>query len=111
MQKLYYSITEVSREIDEETHILRYWQKEFPQLNPKKNSAGNRVYSENDLNIVRQIKSLIRDEKLSLAGAKAKMAELHSSVNKNESSNNSLSEKELTELKDLLKDISEFLKK
>ncbi len=113
MQKLYYSITEVSRETDEETHILRYWEKEFSQLNPKKNNAGNRVYSENDLNIVRQIKSLIRDEKLSLAGAKEKMAEFHSAGDKSSNDGNSvsLSENELLEMKKLLKEISDFLKK
>ena len=70
MQKLYYSISEVSSIVDEEQHILRYWEKEFTALKPKKNRAGNRIYSESDLDIVRVIKILIREEKLSLRGAK-----------------------------------------
>lgn len=70
MQKLYYSISEVSQMIDEEQHILRYWEKEFDQLNPKKNRAGNRIYSEKDINILKLIKKLLREEKLSLRGAK-----------------------------------------
>ncbi len=70
MQKLYYSISEVSDMIDEEQHILRYWEKEFEQLNPKKNRAGNRIYSEKDISILKIIKNLLREEKLSLKGAK-----------------------------------------
>lgn len=70
MQKLYFSISEISGLVQEEQHILRYWEKEFEQLKPKKNRGGNRTYSQKDLFIVRTIKKLIRDEKLSLKGAK-----------------------------------------
>lgn len=73
MQKLYYSISEISELIDEEQHILRYWEKEFEQFKPKKNRSGNRIYSEKDLNIAKIIKMLLRDEKLSLKGAKEKL--------------------------------------
>jgi DNA-binding transcriptional MerR regulator len=70
MQKLYYSISEVSMLVDEEQHILRYWEKEFDQLKPKKNRAGNRTYSEKDLATIKLIKKLLRIDKLSLKGAK-----------------------------------------
>ena len=73
MQKLYYSITEIGQEVDEETHILRYWEKEFPQLNPKKNRAGNRIYSTKDLDLIKLIKKLLRQDKLSVKGAKDKI--------------------------------------
>lgn len=76
MQKLYYSISEISKLIDEEQHILRYWEKEFAALKPRKNRAGNRVYSERDLQIIKSIKILIRDEKLSLKGAKEQLDKL-----------------------------------
>lgn len=69
MQKLYYSISEVSEIIGEPAYILRYWEKEFPILNPKKNRAGNRIYSERDIEILRTIKSLLREQKLSMNGA------------------------------------------
>lgn len=82
MGKLYYSISEVSKLIDEEQHILRYWEKEFKQLNPKKNSAGNRKYTKNDIDIIRKIKILLRDEKLSLKGAKEKI-DGNSNINSN----------------------------
>ncbi len=70
MQKLYFSISEISEMIDEEQHILRYWEKEFPQLKPRKNRKGNRVYSDKDLALLKLIKKLIREDKLSLKGAK-----------------------------------------
>ncbi len=69
MKKLYFSISETSGLIDEEQHVLRYWEKEFPILKPKKNRSGNRTYSEKDLIILRTIKRLIRDEMLNVKDA------------------------------------------
>ena len=80
MQKLYYSISEISKLVDEEQHILRYWEKNFNLIKPRKNRAGNRVYSEKDLNIIKSIKYLIREEKLSLAGAKEKLSTMNFDV-------------------------------
>lgn len=76
MQKLYYSISEVCSIVDEEQHILRYWEKEFEGLRPKKNRGGNRIYSEKDLKIVKVIKILIREEMLSLKGAKEQLKKI-----------------------------------
>ncbi len=73
MQKLYYSISEVSTIVDEEQHILRYWEKEFEGLKPKKNRGGNRIYAHKDLLVVQIIKKLIRTNKLSLKGAKEQL--------------------------------------
>lgn len=76
MQKLYYSISEVAEIIDEEAYILRYWEKEFNQISPKKNKAGNRIYSENDLNIIKIVKKLLRDDKHSIQGAKEQLPKI-----------------------------------
>lgn len=73
MQKLYYSISEVCQLIDEEQHILRYWEKEFEQLTPRKSRGGNRIYSLKDISIIKLIRQLLREEKLSLKGAKEKL--------------------------------------
>ncbi|MCU0329716.1 MAG: MerR family transcriptional regulator [Candidatus Kapabacteria bacterium] len=70
IQKLYYSIAEVSKIVDEEQHVLRYWEREFPQLRPQKNRAGNRVYTSRDLATLRVIKRLLREERYTVAGAK-----------------------------------------
>ncbi len=74
--KLYYSISEVSKIVDEEQHILRYWEKEFALLKPRKNRAGNRIYSAKDIKVVEAIKRLLRQDKLSLKGAKERLAAL-----------------------------------
>ncbi|MCY4170517.1 MAG: MerR family transcriptional regulator [Bacteroidetes bacterium] len=68
--KLYYSIGEVSRIIGVETYVLRYWENEFPQLRPRRNSSGRRIYSVNDLDLARQIYDLLRVRKYTLDGAR-----------------------------------------
>ncbi len=70
IKKLYHSITEAAKIIGEEQHVLRYWEREFSQLRPQKNRAGNRVYTRRDLAILRVIKRLLRDERYTVAGAR-----------------------------------------
>ncbi|MCX6141461.1 MAG: MerR family transcriptional regulator [Candidatus Kapabacteria bacterium] len=70
IKKLYHSITEAAKIIGEEQHVLRYWEREFSQLRPQKNRAGNRVYTRRDLAILRVIKGLLRDERYTVAGAR-----------------------------------------
>ena len=50
-------------------HVLRYWEKEFTEIKPKKIN-NHRYYSKKDVEIIKFIKSLIRDEKISIAGVK-----------------------------------------
>ena len=67
---MYYSIREVSDMLDEEQHILRYWEKEFKTLKPKKNSAGNRKYNLKDIELIKRIKELLRDSEMNLLTAR-----------------------------------------
>ena len=48
--KLYYSISEVAAMFDVNESLLRFWEKEFPQLNPKKGGRGIRQYRKEDMN-------------------------------------------------------------
>ncbi len=68
--KLYYSIGEVSKLIGVETYVLRYWENEFPQLRPRRNSSGRRIYSASDVDLARQIYELLRVRKYTLDGAR-----------------------------------------
>ncbi len=68
--KLYYSIGEVAELLGVETHVLRYWENEFPRFAPRKNSAGRRIYTEKDLFFARRIFDLLRVEKYTLEGAR-----------------------------------------
>ncbi|MFH1687845.1 MAG: MerR family transcriptional regulator [bacterium] len=72
-ERLYYSISEASRITGLEAYVLRYWEKEFPALKPRKNSGGSRMYTAKDIELVNRIKHLRTKEKLTIAGARAKL--------------------------------------
>ena len=68
--KIYYSISEVARILGLEAYVLRFWEKEFTQLRPKKNRAGNRVYQQKDIDLLIQIKHLLYDKGFTIEGAR-----------------------------------------
>jgi len=70
IKKLYYSISEVSKITDLEQYVLRYWESEFEQLQPAKNRAGNRIYTNKDIKLILFIKRLLREERYTIEGAK-----------------------------------------
>ena len=70
IKKLYYSISEVSKITDLEQYVLRYWESEFELLNPAKNRAGNRIYTNRDIKLILYVKKLLRDERYTIEGAK-----------------------------------------
>lgn len=70
IKKLYYSISEVSKITDLEQYVLRYWESEFEHLNPSKNRAGNRIYTNRDIKLILYIKRLLREERYTIEGAK-----------------------------------------
>jgi|AntAceMinimDraft_18_1070375.scaffolds.fasta_scaffold04159_4 DNA-binding transcriptional MerR regulator len=65
IKKLYYSISEVSKITNLKQYVIRYWETEFPDLKPAKNSSGNRIYKENDIKLIKLLKHLLYDKKLS----------------------------------------------
>ena len=69
LQKLYYSISEVSELTGVEAHVLRFWEKEFTTLRPRRGRSGNRTYKERDIEIVKEIRRLLWDEKYTIQGA------------------------------------------
>jgi DNA-binding transcriptional MerR regulator len=75
IKKLYYSISEVSKITDIEQYVLRYWETEFEQLGPQKNRAGNRIYTNKDIQLILYIKELLREKKYTIEGAKKILAE------------------------------------
>jgi len=70
IKKLYRSIGEVARLLDIEPHVLRYWESEFDQLQPRKNRAGRRVYTEDDIATVERIHHLLKVDKYTIDGAR-----------------------------------------
>lgn len=72
-KKLFYRIGEACRQLDIQPYVLRYWETEFPVLNPRKSKAGQRVYSEEELQLIQRIKQLLYEEGYTIAGAKKKL--------------------------------------
>ena len=66
----YKTIGEVSELLQIPQHILRFWEDSFAQIKPLKRKGGRRLYSENDINLLRRIKVLLYDEGYSIKGVK-----------------------------------------
>lgn len=73
LQKLYYSIGEVARIFNVNTSLVRFWEKEFEILNPKKNKKGNRLFTAKDLENLKLIYHLVKERGFTLQGAKNKL--------------------------------------
>ncbi len=70
-----YYIAEVSRKTGVPSHVLRDWEKKFPQLKPKRDRANNRYYYDEDIDVIRRIKYLMRHEGLTSEGARIRLSE------------------------------------
>jgi len=71
--KLYYSISEVAEMFDVNESLLRFWEKEFPQITPKKNARGTRQYRKEDLETIKLIYHLVKEKGMTLPGARQKL--------------------------------------
>lgn len=70
ISKLYYSIKEVSELFSVSESALRNWEKEFPNLKPKRSSSGDRKYTEKDIKQIELIVRVRKEKKLTVEGAK-----------------------------------------
>jgi DNA-binding transcriptional MerR regulator len=67
--KLYYKIGEVAALLELKTHVLRYWESEFPQLKPVKSRSNQRLYRRADVETALMIKDLLYRQGFTIAGA------------------------------------------
>ena len=72
-KKLYYTIGEVAAEVGEPQSVLRFWETEFPSLQPVKNKRGVRSYTERDVELVRRIRHLTRECGYTLDGVREQL--------------------------------------
>ena len=72
--KRYFTIGEVSELCAVKPHVLRYWEQEFPQLNPVKRRGNRRYYQRQDVLTIRQIRSLLYDQGFTIGGARLQMS-------------------------------------
>jgi DNA-binding transcriptional MerR regulator len=75
-EKKYFRVREVAELLGVEPHVLRYWEREFGAIRPKKSRSGQRIYDRKDLHLLQQVQTLLHVEKLNLQGAKRKLIEM-----------------------------------
>ena len=71
--KMYYTTREVAEMVDLPEHTLRFWEKEFPSLKPKKTAGGARQYTTQDIDLVRLIHHLVKDQGLTIKAARDRL--------------------------------------
>jgi len=74
-QKRFYKISEVCQYTDTQPYVVRFWESEFPQLQPDKGRTGQSVYSRRDIELILRIKQLLYDEEYTLDGARRRLTE------------------------------------
>ena len=74
-EKRYYGIGEVARAFDVNTSLIRFWEKEFDVLQPKKNAKGNRKFTPQDIKNLELIYHLVKERGFTLEGAKTHLRE------------------------------------
>ena len=71
--KRYFTIGEVAELCAVKPHVLRYWEQEFPTLNPVKRRGNRRYYQREDVVLIRQIRSLLYDQGYTIGGARQRI--------------------------------------
>ena len=104
IKKIYYSIGEVAAMFNVNKSLIRFWEKEFIIIKPKKNKKGNRYFTENDINNFKIIFHLVKERGYTLDGAKRKIRE-----NKEDTINNVKIVNQLKDIRTQLVAIREIL--
>ncbi len=97
VEKLYYSIGEVANMFTVNTSLIRFWEKEFDIIKPKKNKKGNRLFTQKDIDNFHLIFHLVKEKGMTLKGAQKKLKE-----NKDEQEHDFEIIKSLEEIKEML---------
>lgn len=103
--KRYFTIGEVSELCDVKSHVLRYWEQEFPSLSPVKRRGNRRYYQRHDVLLIRQIRSLLYEQGYTIEGARKKLS------GDDASNDSNLSSQLVNQLVSELEDVLTVLKK
>ena len=102
VEKLYYTIGEVAEMFHVNTSLIRFWEKDFDIIKPKKNKKGNRLFTKEDIDNFHLIYHLVKEKGMKLKGAKKKLQD-----NKEDTINNLEIIKALTIIRKMLLEIKE----
>jgi len=83
MEKLYYTISETAEILGESTSLVRFWSNSFEKyIKPYRNAKGNRMFTSEDIDTLKQVHYLVKTKGLTLEGAAKQLASSRSSVDK-----------------------------
>lgn len=83
MEKLYYTISQTAEILGESTSLVRFWSNSFPKyIKPYRNAKGNRLFTQEDIDTLKQIHYLVKTKGMTLEGAASQLASGRSSVDK-----------------------------
>jgi len=105
----FYSIGEVCELFGIKPHVLRYWETQFPGLNPPKNRSGNRVYRQKDMELIALIQHLVHEERYTIEGARSRIEELKQQGGAAELSARALEQSFVRSLRGELEELLEIL--
>ena len=105
IKKLYYSIGEIAKTFDVNTSLIRFWEKEFDIIKPKKNAKGNRMFTQEDVDNLFIIYHLVKERGYTLVGAKEKLKD-----NKEDTINQIEMVKSLENVKSFLLEMKKHIK-
>jgi DNA-binding transcriptional MerR regulator len=103
-EKLYYAMGEVAKILGVNASLIRFWEKEFDIIQPKKNKKGNRMFTRQDLDNLLLIQRLVKERGFTLQGAKDKLKQ-----NKSEAKDQHEMVKSLEKVKAFLLQLKEAL--
>ena len=93
MEKLFYSISEVSEILGESVSLVRFWSNSFPRhIKPRRNAKGNRQYTVDDIDTLKQIHFLVKEKGMTLEGAQKSLSADKSKVDRSVKALESLKE-------------------
>ena len=101
IKKKYFTIGEVANNLNLSTSQIRFWETEFDELNPKKNSKGSRKFTEKDINVLKTIQSLLKNKKFTIDGAKQKISTSYDNLSR-DNQTLSLIKKDIQKIIDVL---------
>lgn len=104
IEKLYYAIGEVAEMFQVNASLIRYWEKEFDIIKPKKNKKGNRYFTRQDIDNFHLIYHLVKERGMTIKGAQLKLKD-----NKNDTDESFEIVRRLKAVRDLLTELKENL--
>lgn len=105
IERIYWTIGEVAEQLGVNTSLLRYWEKEFGVLRPKRTGKGDRLYTKDDIAKIREIQVLLKEKGFTIVGAKEQLR----AAKKTEEPTHSVPEASVSEVIDRLQRVRDEL--